>query len=148
MVITASYHKSKGGYNKSGTVSEEIWVDHLGKSWFDYLEKSFDNFCGFISCLRAFELSRRATRAPLKRRRWQSRTLTRAMAGTRQRTSTTTWRVSSVRSPSSSSPSSSSSASSPSGDYGQELEKKKFTDKDKTDYYDSLEFCADLVWNG
>ena len=26
------------------------------------------------------------------------------------------------------------------------MEKKKFTDK--TDYYDSLEFCADLVWNG
>ena len=35
-----------------------------------------------------------------------------------------------------------------SGDYGQELEKRKFNDKDETDYYDSLEFCADLVWNG
>merc|ERR1711971_1260706 len=33
------------------------------------------------------------------------------------------------------------------GDYGQELEKRKFDDKDETDYYDSLEFCADLVWN-
>ena len=70
------------------------------------------------------------------------------MAGTRQRTSTTTWRVSSVRSPSSFSPSSSSSTPSPSGDYGEELEKRKFNDKDETDYYDSLEFCADLVWNG
>ena len=29
-----------------------------------------------------------------------------------------------------------------------ELEKRKFDDKDETDYYDSLEFCADLVWNG
>ena len=35
-----------------------------------------------------------------------------------------------------------------SGDYGQELEKKKFEDKDETDYLDSLQFCADLVWNG
>ena len=34
-----------------------------------------------------------------------------------------------------------------SGEYGQELEKKKFEDKDETDYLDSLEFCADLVWN-
>merc|ERR1712172_241488 len=33
------------------------------------------------------------------------------------------------------------------GDYGQELEKRKFDDKDETDYCDSLEFCADLVWN-
>ena len=36
----------------------------------------------------------------------------------------------------------------PSGEYGQELEKKKFEDKDETDYLDSLKFCADLVWNG
>ena len=35
-----------------------------------------------------------------------------------------------------------------SGEYGQELEKKKFEDKDETDYLDSLQFCADLVWNG
>ena len=28
------------------------------------------------------------------------------------------------------------------------MEKRKFDDKDETDYYDSLEFCADLVWNG
>ena len=35
----------------------------------------------------------------------------------------------------------------PSGEYGQEL-KKKFADKDETDYLDSLKFCADLVWNG
>ena len=28
------------------------------------------------------------------------------------------------------------------------MEKRKFNDKDETDYYDSLEFCADLVWNG
>ena len=28
------------------------------------------------------------------------------------------------------------------------MEKRKFEDKDETDYYDSLEFCADLVWNG
>ena len=35
-----------------------------------------------------------------------------------------------------------------SGDYRQELEKRKFEDKDETDYYDSLEFCAALVWNG
>ena len=35
----------------------------------------------------------------------------------------------------------------PSGEYRQELEKKKFADKDETDYLDSLEFCADLVWN-
>ena len=28
------------------------------------------------------------------------------------------------------------------------MEKRKFDDKDGTDYYDSLEFCADLVWNG
>ena len=35
----------------------------------------------------------------------------------------------------------------PSGEYGQEL-KKKFADKDETDYLDSLQFCADLVWNG
>ena len=33
-----------------------------------------------------------------------------------------------------------------SGEYGQELEKKKFEDKDETDYLDSLHFCADLVW--
>merc|ERR1711936_834304 len=33
------------------------------------------------------------------------------------------------------------------GEYGQELEKKKFEDKDETDYLDSLQFCADLVWN-
>ena len=51
-----------------------------------------------------------------------------------------------VRSTSSSSSSSTSPSSS--GDYGQELEKRKFDDKDETDYYDSLEFCADLVWNG
>ena len=41
-----------------------------------------------------------------------------------------------------------STSPSSSGDYGQELEKRKFDDKDETDYYDSLEFCADLVWNG
>ena len=35
-----------------------------------------------------------------------------------------------------------------SGEYGQELEKKKFEDKDETDYLDSLQFCAELVWNG
>ena len=35
-----------------------------------------------------------------------------------------------------------------SGEYGQELERKKFEDKDETDYLDSLQFCADLVWNG
>ena len=35
-----------------------------------------------------------------------------------------------------------------SGEYGQELEKKKFEDMDETDYLDSLQFCADLVWNG
>ena len=35
-----------------------------------------------------------------------------------------------------------------SGEYGQELEKKKFEDKDETDYLDSLHFCADLAWNG
>ena len=52
-----------------------------------------------------------------------------------------------MRSPSTSSPFSSSSPP-PSGDYGQELEKRKFADQDETDYYDSLEFCADLVWNG
>merc|ERR1711936_329047 len=34
------------------------------------------------------------------------------------------------------------------GEYGQELEKKKFEDKDETNYLDSLQFCADLVWNG
>ena len=28
------------------------------------------------------------------------------------------------------------------------MEKSKFDDKDETDFYDSLEFCADLVWNG
>ena len=28
------------------------------------------------------------------------------------------------------------------------MEKRKFADQDETDYYDSLEFCADLVWNG
>ena len=33
----------------------------------------------------------------------------------------------------------------PSGEYGRELEKKKFADKDETDYLDSLEFCADLT---
>ena len=27
------------------------------------------------------------------------------------------------------------------------MEKRKFDDKDETEYYDSLEFCADLVWN-
>ena len=32
----------------------------------------------------------------------------------------------------------------PSSEYGQELKKKKFADKDETDYLDSLEFC---VWN-
>ena len=35
-----------------------------------------------------------------------------------------------------------------SGAYGQELEKKKFEDMDETDYFGSLQFCADLVWNG
>merc|ERR1711936_686939 len=33
------------------------------------------------------------------------------------------------------------------GEYGQELEKKKFEDKDETDYLDGLQFCGDLVWN-
>ena len=28
------------------------------------------------------------------------------------------------------------------------MEKRKFDDKDETDFYDSLEFCAELVWNG
>ena len=28
------------------------------------------------------------------------------------------------------------------------MEKTKFDDKDETDFYDSLEFCAELVWNG
>ena len=69
------------------------------------------------------------------------------MAGTRPSTSATTWRGWSVRSPSSSSPFSSSSTP-PSGDYGQQLEKRKFEDKDNTDYLECLQFCADLVWNG
>ena len=53
-----------------------------------------------------------------------------------------------MRSPSPSLSPSSSSSPPLSGDYGEELEKRKFADKDETDYYDSLEFCADLVWNG
>ena len=28
------------------------------------------------------------------------------------------------------------------------MEKKKFDDKDETNYYDALKFCADIVWNG
>ena len=28
------------------------------------------------------------------------------------------------------------------------MEKRKFEDKDNTDYLDCLQFCADLVWNG
>ena len=34
------------------------------------------------------------------------------------------------------------------GDYGQELEQRKFDNKVETDFYGPLESCADLVWNG
>ena len=102
----------------------------------------------FISCIKALNLSRRASRAPLKRGRWQTRTLTRATAGTRPSTSATTWRGSSVRSSSPCLSPFSSSSPPPSGDYGQELEKRKFNDKDETDFYSSLEYCAEIVWRG